>query len=75
MSLVLLLLFGAMVGGLAKWMMPGKCPEGWVPAIVLGIVGSAVGGLPFGGNPAGLVGSVVGAVVVLYLYSMWSDDR
>ena len=75
MSLVLFLAFGAIAGGLAKWIVPGKCPAGWVPAIGLGVVGSVVGGLPFGGNPAGLVGSVVGAVVVLYAYSFWSDDR
>jgi uncharacterized membrane protein YeaQ/YmgE (transglycosylase-associated protein family) len=64
-----------MAGGLAKWILPGKCPDGWVPAIALGVIGSVVGGLPFGGHPAGLVGSVVGAVVVLYVYSIWSAKQ
>jgi len=75
MSLVLLLLFGAMAGGLAKWILPGKCPDGWAPTIGLGVAGSVVGGLPFGGNPAGLVGSVIGAVAVLYAYSIWSAKQ
>jgi uncharacterized membrane protein YeaQ/YmgE (transglycosylase-associated protein family) len=75
MGLILWLVFGAVVGGAAKWLMPGKCPEGWVPTIGLGIIGSLAGGLPFGDAPAGLIGSVIGAVVVMYLYSMWSDDR
>lgn len=75
MSLILFLLFGAIAGGVAKWLLPGKCPTGWVPTIALGVVGSFVGGIPFGGNPAGLVGSVVGACVVLFVYSIWSDDR
>lgn len=75
MSLILFLLFGAIAGGVAKWLLPGKCPTGWVPTIALGVVGSFVGGIPFGGNPAGFVGSVVGACVVLFVYSIWSDDR
>jgi len=75
MGLLLWLAFGAVVGGVAKWLMPGKCPEGWVPTIGLGIIGSFAGGLPFGDQPAGLIGSVVGAVAVMFAYSLWSDDR
>jgi uncharacterized membrane protein YeaQ/YmgE (transglycosylase-associated protein family) len=75
MSLILLMAFGAIAGGIAKAIMPGKCPSGWLPTIALGVVGSFVGGLPFGGQLAGVVGSVVGACVVLYAYSIWSDDR
>jgi len=75
MSLLLWLVFGAVVGGAAKWILPGKCPDGWVPTIGLGIIGSLAGGLPFGDAPAGLIGSVIGACVVMFLYSLWSDDR
>jgi uncharacterized membrane protein YeaQ/YmgE (transglycosylase-associated protein family) len=75
MSLVMWLIFGAVVGGIAKAIMPGKCPEGWVPTIGLGIIGSLAGGLPFGDAPAGLIGSVIGAVAVMFAYSLWSDDR
>ena len=75
MSLVMWLLFGAVVGGIAKRLYPGKCPEGWMPTISLGVIGSLAGGLPFGDAPAGLIGSVIGAVVVMFLYSIWSDDR
>lgn len=75
MGLVLWLVFGAIVGGAAKQLMPGRCPEGWVPTIGLGIIGSLAGGLPFGDAPAGLIGSVIGACVVMYIYSIWSQDR
>jgi uncharacterized membrane protein YeaQ/YmgE (transglycosylase-associated protein family) len=75
MSLVMWLVFGAVAGGIAKSLYPGKCPEGWMPTIGLGIVGSLAGGLPFGDAPAGLIGSVIGAVVVMFVYSLWSDDR
>jgi uncharacterized membrane protein YeaQ/YmgE (transglycosylase-associated protein family) len=74
-NVLFFLAFGAMAGGVAKWLMPGKCPVGWLPTIALGVVGSFVGGLPFGGHPAGFVGSVIGACVVLFAYSIWSDDR
>ena len=69
------LIFGAVAGGIAKYLYPGKCPQGWLPTIALGIVGSLAGGLPFGNQPAGLIGSVIGAVVVMFIYSLWSDDR
>jgi uncharacterized membrane protein YeaQ/YmgE (transglycosylase-associated protein family) len=75
MNLIFLLAFGAICGGIAKAIVPGKCPSGWLPTIALGVVGSFVGGLPFGGHLAGFIGSVVGACVVLYAYSIWSDDR
>lgn len=74
MGLIVLLAFGAIVGGIAKWLMPGKCPQGWLPTIALGVVGSFAGGLPFGGQ-AGLVGSVIGACVVMFVYSIWSEDK
>jgi uncharacterized membrane protein YeaQ/YmgE (transglycosylase-associated protein family) len=75
MSLLTWLVFGAVAGGIAKWLYPGKCPDGWVPTIGLGVIGSLAGGLPFGDAPAGLIGSVIGAVAVMFAYSLWSDDR
>jgi len=39
------------------------------------VVGSVAGGLPFGTGPAGLVGSIIGAVVVLYLHRLWSESN
>jgi uncharacterized membrane protein YeaQ/YmgE (transglycosylase-associated protein family) len=75
MGLLLWLVFGAIVGGIAKWLMPGRCPEGWLPTIALGVAGSFAGGLPFGQGSAGLIGSVIGACVVMFLYSIWSVDQ
>jgi uncharacterized membrane protein YeaQ/YmgE (transglycosylase-associated protein family) len=67
--------FGAIVGGVARAILPGKLPAGWIPTIALGCLGSVAGGLPFGTGPAGLLGSIVGAVVVLYLHRLWSDSN
>lgn len=75
MGFLLWLVFGACVGGVAKWVMPGRLPDGWVITIGLGVVGSFAGGLPFGGHPAGWIASVVGACACLFAYSIWSQDR
>jgi uncharacterized membrane protein YeaQ/YmgE (transglycosylase-associated protein family) len=40
MNLLFLLAFGAICGGIAKAIVPGKCPSGWLPTIALGVVGS-----------------------------------
>ena len=74
-SLLTWAIFGAIVGGIARALLPGRLPAGWLPTIALGCLGSVAGGLPFGHGPAGLVGSVVGSVVVLYLHRLWSDSQ
>lgn len=38
------IIFGLIAGALAKWIMPGKDPGGWFITIILGIIGSVVGG-------------------------------
>ena len=74
MSIVFWAIFGAIVGGSARALLPSKLPTGWLPTIAIGVAGSIVGGLPFGEGPAGLVGSIIGAVVVLYLHRLWSES-
>lgn len=71
MALITWAVFGAIVGGIAKAIMPGKVTDGWLPAIGLGIAGSVIGGLPFGSGPAGIVGSVLGAVLLVYVLETW----
>jgi uncharacterized membrane protein YeaQ/YmgE (transglycosylase-associated protein family) len=73
MSLIMWAVFGAIVGGIARALLPSKLPTGWLPTIAIGCVGSIAGGLPFGSGPAGFVGSIIGAVVVLYLHRIWSE--
>jgi uncharacterized membrane protein YeaQ/YmgE (transglycosylase-associated protein family) len=72
-SLVIWAIFGAIAGGIARALVPGKMPQGWLPTILLGCLGSIVGGLPFGQGNAGLVGSIVGAVAVVLLHA-WATD-
>ena len=74
-SLLTWAVFGAVAGGIARALVPGRVPAGWLPTIALGVAGSIAGGLPFGHGPAGLLGSIVGSVVVLYLHRLWSDSN
>src|SRR4051812_43931962 len=75
MSVLGWILFGLIVGVVAKLLMPGRDPGGFIVTIVLGIVGAMVGGLI--GRALGLYGpreaagflmSVLGAVVLLFAY-------
>ncbi len=75
-TLVVWLLAGLIVGFLARVLVPGPDPMGWLGTIVLGIVGSLIGGflgnLLFTGQaivqPAGWLGSIIGAVIALLIY-------
>ena len=83
MDVIVWLLVGLVAGALARLLVPGKDPMGWVGTLVLGLVGSLIGGfiggLFAGGdqdlNPAGLLGSVLGAVVALLVYRAVAHDR
>lgn len=81
MSLVLFLVFGLVVGLVARFVMPGRQSMGLVATMLLGVAGSFVGGmigsLFFGGNmfdlhPTGLIGSVVGSLLVMFIVGLGS---
>jgi uncharacterized membrane protein YeaQ/YmgE (transglycosylase-associated protein family) len=71
------ILFGLIVGAIAKLIMPGRDPGGIIVTMLLGIVGAVLGGflgraLGFYGpqQAAGWLMSIVGAIVVLMIYRM-----
>jgi uncharacterized membrane protein YeaQ/YmgE (transglycosylase-associated protein family) len=68
---------GLIVGAVAKLLMPGKDPGGFIITILLGIAGALLGGwmstmMGFGqdGAPAGWIMSILGAVVLLAVYRL-----
>lgn len=84
--LITLLVVGLIAGALARLLVPGRDPMGIGATILLGVVGSFVGGflgylLFHRGSgagflqPAGIVGSVIGAVIVLLLYRRFGGNR
>jgi uncharacterized membrane protein YeaQ/YmgE (transglycosylase-associated protein family) len=76
------ILFGLVVGIIAKFIMPGRDPGGIIMTIVLGIVGALLGGfigqalhLYGPGEPAGFVGATLGAILVLWIYRVTMRKR
>ena len=73
------LIIGLIAGALARLIMPGRDAMGIIATILLGIVGSIIGGLVsvaiWGSNdngfrPAGLLLSVLGAILLLWIWRM-----
>ena len=76
------ILFGLIVGALAKLVMPGRDPGGIIITMLLGIAGAVIGGFVgramgfYGPNEsAGFLMSFVGAVILLALYRMFVGRR
>ena len=74
MEIVVTLVVGLIVGAIAKFLMPGNDPGGWIVTIVLGIAGSFVGSLIAGAlgmaGPVGWIGSILGAMLLLFAYRL-----
>jgi uncharacterized membrane protein YeaQ/YmgE (transglycosylase-associated protein family) len=73
------IVIGFVAGVIARFLIPGRQPMSWVMTLILGLAGSVLGGLVSsmifgedptdpGFHPAGLLMSVVGAIVVLAVY-------
>jgi uncharacterized membrane protein YeaQ/YmgE (transglycosylase-associated protein family) len=78
MLIIGFIIFGLVVGALARLLMPGPDPMGVGATIVLGIVGSLVAGLiarALWGTGVGLIGSVLGAVLLLAIWRAATRDR
>jgi len=71
------IVIGLIVGAVAKFLMPGRDPSGFLITIALGIGGALLatyGGQALGlynaGEPAGFIGSVIGAIILLAIYHL-----
>lgn len=76
-SLLWTAIIGLIIGAFAKLIMPGKDPGGWIITMLLGLAGSFVAGYlgrMIGwykdGQSAGFIMSVLGAILLLYLYRL-----
>ena len=76
-TIISAIVIGCIVGLIARAIKPGNDAMGWIMTIVLGIVGSLVatyGGQMLGlyapGQSAGWIASVIGAIIVLFIYGL-----
>jgi uncharacterized membrane protein YeaQ/YmgE (transglycosylase-associated protein family) len=82
MGIISMIIVGFIVGLIARAIMPGDQKFGIIMTIILGIIGSLVAGylgaaLGFyqPGEGAGWIGSIIGAVIVLFIYGMIVKKR
>lgn len=79
MGIISAIIVGLIVGAIAKLLMPGPDPGGWILTILLGIAGSVVAtwlgqamGIYRPGHPAGFIASIIGAMILLGLYRVFT---
>lgn len=72
------IIIGLIVGALAKFLMPGKDPGGFIVTILLGIAGAFIAGVVgramhwySDGQTAGFIAAVGGAILLLFLYRLF----
>jgi uncharacterized membrane protein YeaQ/YmgE (transglycosylase-associated protein family) len=82
MTVITWIVFGLVVGALAKLVMPGRDPGGIIVTMLIGIAGAMLGGflgramgLYGPGQAAGFLMSFLGAVILLMLYRMVARRR
>ncbi|OPH39735.1 GlsB/YeaQ/YmgE family stress response membrane protein [Moraxella equi] len=82
MSIIWTIIVGLVAGLLARAIKPGADSMGWIMTIILGIVGAVVGGFLAGalgmsveGGFGGLVLSVIGAIIVLFIYEFATGKK
>lgn len=82
MGILAWILFGLVIGIIAKVLMPGRDPGGFIITILLGIAGALLGGFVgramgfYGeGQTAGWIMSIIGAVLLLLVYRMMARRR
>lgn len=75
MNIFWIIVIGLVIGLIARMLMPGRDPAGFIITVLLGIAGSFVAtwvGQHFGwyrpGQPAGFIGAILGAVLILVVY-------
>ena len=82
MSIIWIILIGFIVGIVAKFLMPGRDPAGFIITVIIGIVGSVIAtylGRALGfyqvGQSAGFIAAVLGAIILLFLYRLVTGQK
>ena len=79
MAIITTIIIGLIVGVIAKFLMPGKDPGGFIVTTIIGIAGAFLGtfvgralGMYEAGESAGWIMSIVGAILLLFIYRLFT---
>lgn len=82
MHLIWTIIIGLIVGLIARFLMPGRDPMGFILTTILGIIGALIAGYAgqaLGwyrpGQGAGFIASIIGAMILLFLYRLFIGGR
>lgn len=84
MGIIIFLIFGIIVGAIARWIVPGEGPGGIVGDLIVGVLGSFIGGFIYGlFGHVGVTGfsipsfvcAIIGAVVLLWIIRAFTGRR
>ena len=86
MGIIAFIILGLLAGAIAKWLMPGDDPGGWIVTTIIGVVGAILGGLLagvlFGADPldeffdiSTWLTAIVGSIILLVIYRLVVDRR
>ncbi|MDP2819288.1 MAG: GlsB/YeaQ/YmgE family stress response membrane protein [Polaromonas sp.] len=82
MGILWTILIGFVVGIVAKFLMPGRDPAGFIITVIIGIVGSVIAtylgrflGFYQVGESAGFIAAVLGAIILLFIYRAVTGKR
>ena len=82
MHLLWTFIIGLIIGAVAKLLMPGKDPGGFIITALLGVAGSFTAtflgraiGLYREGSSAGFIASIIGAMLLLFIYRLATKKR
>ncbi len=82
MGIIWTILIGFIVGIVAKFLMPGRDPAGFIITVIIGIVGSVIAtylgrflGFYQVGESAGFIAAVLGAIILLFIYRAVTGKR
>ena len=83
MNILWTLIIGLVVGAIAKLLMPGKDPGGYIVTMLIGVAGALLAGFlgkqlgwySNAGEGPGIIASIIGAMVLLLLYRLFVGRR
>lgn len=82
MGILWAILIGFIVGLVAKFLMPGRDPAGFIITVIIGVVGSVIAtylgrflGFYQVGESAGFIAAVLGAIILLFIYRAVTGKR